>query len=179
MALPMTKPGLRTLILQRLRAMDPGERARKSAEIAAKVIATPPWRSARLIGLFSPLPLEVNLLPAAAGDSRLCFPRVAGERLEFHRMDAAALRPARWNLLEPPEDAPGRVAPEELDLVIVPGLGFTPDGHRLGRGGGYYDRFLATPGLRARLIGVCFSGQVFPLLPTEGHDRPVDQLIYA
>jgi len=175
----MTKPELRTLIRQRLRAMEPPERARQSQRIAAALTATPAWQGARLIGLFSPLPLEVNVLPAVAGDLRLCFPRVQGERLVFHRLGTDALRPGRWNLMEPPEDAPGEVGAGALDLVIVPGLGFTPEGHRLGRGGGYYDRFLARPELRARLVGVCFGQQLFPTLPTEPHDRPVDQLISA
>ena len=68
------------------------------------------------------------------------------------------------------------VAPEEIDLVIVPGAGFTPAGARLGLGGGYYDRYL--PKLtQARRVALIFDGQVQTALPLEAHDQYVDSII--
>jgi len=65
----------------------------------------------------------------------------------------------------------------EIDLVVVPGLAFTADGGRLGRGGGHYDRFLARLGAGCSSIGVCFAEQVVDDLPVEQHDRPVDRVV--
>jgi 5-formyltetrahydrofolate cyclo-ligase len=65
-----------------------------------------------------------------------------------------------------------------FDVIIVPGLGFTKSGKRLGRGGGYYDRFLAQHP-EARKVGVCFKEQILDDLPTESHDVRMDQIIYA
>lgn len=64
--------------------------------------------------------------------------------------------------------------PEMLDLVVVPGVAFTREGARLGRGRGYYDRYLSRPGLRAFCIGVCFAHQLVDTLPVEPHDRTMD-----
>ncbi len=71
---------------------------------------------------------------------------------------------------------PGRLDPAQLDVVVVPGLAFTPDGRRLGQGGGHYDRFL--PRLRPDCItiGACFAEQVVGVLPIEPHDRRVDHV---
>lgn len=73
--------------------------------------------------------------------------------------------------------APGDLDPTVLDVVVVPGLGFTRDGHRLGQGGGHYDRFL--PRLRADCltIGVAFAEQVVDELPVEDHDVTVDVVV--
>ncbi len=66
---------------------------------------------------------------------------------------------------------------QALDAVLVPGLGFSPDGARIGYGGGYYDRFLATLREDALRIGVCYECQVRDRLPTEQHDVPMTHLI--
>ena len=64
-----------------------------------------------------------------------------------------------------------------LDLVIVPGLAFTGAGDRLGRGGGHYDRFLASLPEACPTIGVCFTEQLVDDLPLESHDRPVGEVV--
>ena len=75
-----------------------------------------------------------------------------------------------------PEDEPD---PEVPDLIVVPGLAFTAAGHRLGQGGGWYDRFLPNINGRAKTVGVCFSEQVVEVLPQESHDVVVHQVISA
>jgi 5-formyltetrahydrofolate cyclo-ligase len=74
---------------------------------------------------------------------------------------------------------PGDLDPRELDVVVVPGLAFTVDGHRLGQGGGHYDRFL--PRLRPDCvtIGACFAEQVVESLPIDAHDIHVDHVVSA
>lgn len=70
-----------------------------------------------------------------------------------------------------------RLPPERMDLVIVPGLAFDRNGHRLGRGGGYFDRFLEKVPAQVPRIGLAFRFQVVARLPRESHDQPVDRVI--
>ena len=87
------------------------------------------------------------------------------------------MRPGRWNLMEPDPEHCTVVAPAEIDLLLVPGLAFSRAGGRLGRGGGFYDRFLSEVHPRAVKLGVCFHVQLFPELPLEAHDCAMDQIV--
>lgn len=86
-----------------------------------------------------------------------------------------ALQPARFGLLEPAYDAAQIVIPEDLDLVIVPGIAFDKSGNRLGFGGGYYDRYLAH--CEAIRVGLAYGFQVVDDIPIEEHDVCVDWLV--
>lgn len=63
-----------------------------------------------------------------------------------------------------------------FDLIVVPGMAFDSNGHRLGRGKGYYDRFLAQHP-KVHTIGLCFDFQLLPEVPSESHDRIIDEII--
>ena len=81
-------------------------------------------------------------------------------------------------MLEPDPSHCPLVAPEAIDLAIIPGVAFDPEtGVRLGRGGGYYDRLLASPGFRAVTVGACFDLQLVAGLPAEEHDQRVDLVV--
>jgi 5-formyltetrahydrofolate cyclo-ligase len=69
------------------------------------------------------------------------------------------------------------VSPAEIAAIIVPGLAFTKRGQRLGRGGGYYDRYLASLPATTMKIGVCFALQIVETLPIEHHDQKMDVVI--
>ena len=81
---------------------------------------------------------------------------------------------ARGQMVVMPEDDPSA---DTVDVVIVPGLAFTADGHRLGQGGGWYDRFLGELHTSCVTIGVCFAEQVLTDLPREPHDVVLDRLV--
>ena len=82
----------------------------------------------------------------------------------------------RYGLRVPPP--PREVIPAtEIDVALVPGVAFTTAGARLGRGGGYYDRLLATLPTRVRRIGICHRMQIRETLPIEEHDAAVDELV--
>ena len=93
-------------------------------------------------------------------------------------LDAAGLVIDRYGLRSP---APPvlELDPASLDVVLVPGVAFARDGRRLGRGGGYYDRFLAALPSTVHLIGICHSRQVRDDLPSEAHDVRVHQVMVA
>lgn len=128
---------------------------------------------------------EVNTFPliqAALEQSKrlavpLCQPEgqslLAAEISDF----PGDLRPGTWGILEPRPEALRPVAPELLDLVLVPGVAFDRSGNRLGYGAGYYDRFLATLRPGARTIALAFAEQIVTDVYPQAHDRPVDMVI--
>ena len=77
---------------------------------------------------------------------------------------------------EPIADAP--IADDETALVLMPGLAFDPEGHRIGYGGGFYDRFLAKEPNHPTLA-LCYDFQMLPKLETEEFDIPVDAVLWA
>jgi 5-formyltetrahydrofolate cyclo-ligase len=179
----VTKTELRKAIRVRLAALTPEAIAKKSAAICLELSHTPEWREAHTVGLFAPLDTEpnVDLLWAVLGKKTVCYPRVCGEDLVFLRVAGreALLQSALWNLMEPPHKDEHIIKPEKIDLLIVPGVAFTATGHRMGRGKGFYDRYLASTGFRAVRFGVCFSEQLVPHLPMEDHDLPMTRVIAA
>ena len=68
---------------------------------------------------------------------------------------------------------------EDIDFMVVPGVAFAGDGRRLGRGKGYYDRYLSQEGFRAFCVGVCYACQSREDIPAEAHDKRVDAVISA
>ena len=79
------------------------------------------------------------------------------------------------NILEPAAHTP-TITPEEIDLLIVPGVAFTADGRRMGYGGGYYDRFIPQC-TKARILALAFEEQIVDDIPTESHDIIMPELI--
>ena len=94
--------------------------------------------------------------------------------------DCESLPETKWKIKQPLETESRPEAlehPEGLDLVLVPGLAFTADGARLGRGKGYYDTYLAKCGPRTKTLALAFKEQVLEGVPMEEHDRRVDQVV--
>ncbi len=104
----------------------------------------------------------------------IAYPRVAGKSLplEFHRVpDGELLALGAFGIHEPMDFWP-RAMP---DILLVPLLAFDSAGHRLGYGGGFYDRTLAL--LKVPAIGIAYRGQQVPSLPHEAHDRTLDMVL--
>ena len=115
----------------------------------------------------------VELLEARG--HRAFLPRVEGEHLVVvaHR-PGDVLHVGAFGIAEP--DGPA-ADPSLVDVVLVPGLAFTPDGRRLGQGGGFYDRFLPLLRSDCLTIGVCFAEQLVDDLPSEEHDWVLHDLV--
>ena len=87
-----------------------------------------------------------------------------------------ALRAGAFGIAEPDVDAEP-CEPSEIDLIVVPGTAFTQAGARMGRGRGYYDKYLSQPGFRGVKVGVCYAHQLVGELPVEPHDVFMDYVI--
>jgi 5-formyltetrahydrofolate cyclo-ligase len=176
------KQALRAGMKARLSALPPAEAASASARIRDRVIASDLFTRASVIMLFSPLPGEVDLRPIATQAHRLgkhiCLPISdwAARKIVPVRGDMDRLVSGRYGLMEPHPDAPA--APVSgIGLVLVPGLAFDLAGHRLGRGAGMFDRFLADPALRAITCAVAFDLQVVDSVPAAAHDIPIQWIV--
>lgn len=193
------KRSLRAVLRNALQEMPSARRTAESAELCAAVRQLPEYQKARTVTLFCPMPFEADLLdllndagkpcsgeggatsPRNGGGRRFLFPLTHDDRSltwhETHGMNQ--LSPGRMGIPEPDPVTSPAVDPGEIDLVIVPGLGFTLQGGRLGFGGGYYDRFLAKAGPAVATAGVCLSCQVVPVesLPMEPHDIPLHRVV--
>ncbi len=122
-----------------------------------------------------------------SGDKQVVVPYCTKDadgqnRLGLWRLeDLQELQPGTWGILEPPKERWGEhgkeIAPETLDLVMVPGVAFDKRGGRLGNGAGYYDRLLKSVRKDTVLIGVCFEAQIMPEIVMEAHDIYMDFVI--
>lgn len=176
------KQKLRQHQLARLRAAAEADpQGRRSA--ALRRLLAPYLQSERplTIGIYYPLPHEVNLLPLLADypQHRFAFPRCLKEhRMEFRlvREPAADMEPAALGI-PAPKRSQAPITPQELDLLIVPGVAFTTQGERLGYGGGYYDRYIPLCP-QARLIACAFREQLVPQLPTGPHDCRIPGIVH-
>jgi 5-formyltetrahydrofolate cyclo-ligase len=159
-----------------------------SRRIVGAFMALPEYVAARTVMWYVDAGSEVrtrHVLPEAlAGGKRIVVPYciVETNQLElFHLEDMAELAEGAHKILEPRtelRDRPGkRVAPEELDLVMVPGVAFDPRGGRMGQGKGYYDRLLARARPDAPLVALAFECQVFPEIPVAPHDIYMDAVL--
>ncbi len=175
------KRELRSELIAARARLGSAERQAASAAIAARLAALEPFRSAETVGLYAPLGTEVDVSAIAiavlARGGRVAFPRsVAGaRRLEFCACNVGELVRGPLGAGEPPPGA-RQVPLSEIQCFVIPGVGFSRDGLRLGRGGGYYDVTLkqATGAVR---IGVAFDLQLRPELPREPHDVPLDAIV--
>lgn len=156
----------------------------RGARIQARVLATEEFRRARTVALYAALPGEVPttaLLAAALADGkRVAYPVVptAGRVLTFHAVESAGhLLPA--GRMQIPEPVPGRpeVALASIDVFVVPGLGFSRHGHRLGQGAGYYDATLSLAPPGATRLGLAFSECLLDALPFNDGDVPVHWVV--
>ena len=131
-----------------------------------------------VVGGYHALPEEADparlLEVLAARGCHIAYPRVAakGQPLDYHRIpDGEMLARGAYGIHEPLDHWP-RAAP---DLVLVPLLAFDSGGHRLGYGGGFYDRTLAL--LAARAVGIAYAGQQVDFLPRHAHDYPLNAVL--
>ena len=175
-AVRAAKDALRKRVRQIRRAMTAEERAEKSARAAERIAALAVWQEAENILVYQSLPEELSLEPlirrGASAGKRFVYPVcVSGGGMK-------AMRPGAWRrgafgILEPDPERSEETAPEEIDLVICPGVAFDREKRRLGMGGGYYDRFLPLC-RKAAVILAAFEEQRAEEVPAEPEDIDMD-----
>lgn len=173
------KKNLRREIRQRKQLVSEAEKAGLSHQLCQQVEQLPEWQTAHTILLYHALSDEVStreLLQRWAGQKNLLLPVVDGDDLLLKPYRPQMhLSPNQWNILEPTADTESFSDYQAIDLALIPGMAFDKDGHRLGRGKGYYDRLL--PRLSCPTIGICFPFQKVEKIPVEPWDIPVQRVL--
>lgn len=183
----LSRASLRRELRARRRALSVGERRLAGRRFARNLRRDIGWRRVRDLAVYHATDGELDPLPALGQrrfrGARLYLPvldPIHHGRLRFHLWHRQRrLRRNRFGIGEPrrPERARSAWA---LDVMLMPLVGFDDDGHRLGMGGGFYDRTLADLHRRPRrplLIGVAYGFQRLPRTPRARWDRPVDRVI--
>ena len=177
----MDKAELRRTIRLKKRAMTEEEIVRKSEALGKQFLQSDFYRNARTIYGYLPYNQEVRTVPmleqALLDGKRVAVPKCYGDEMRFIFMDdLSKVEKGYANIPEPIADGP--IADDETALVLMPGLAFDPEGHRIGYGGGFYDRFLAKEPNHPTLA-LCYDFQMLDKLETEEFDIPVDLVLWA
>jgi len=169
------KATLRRQLRERLQNLSNEERSQASAQIRQRLAEQPVWRTAQSILFYAPTDSEPDLWPLALEalimGRQVVLPRHSPDTDSYVtclvQEPSRGLQLGRFGILEPAAHCPVFNV-KQLDLALVPGIGFTLAGGRLGRGKGYFDRLLAeVPGFKC---GVAFDCQVTAEIPLEPHD---------
>ena len=177
----MNKSELRKYVREKKRAMTAEQIAQKSQELAQLFYTTEAYCNAKTIYGYLPYNQEVRTVPmlqrALEDGKQVAVPKVFGDEMRFiYLTDLSAVAPGYAGIPEPVADGP--VAEDPHALVLMPGLAFDRQGHRIGYGGGFYDQFLAKEPEHPTLA-LCYDFQLFETLQTEEHDIPVDVVLWA
>ena len=174
------KQVVRRAIRARLRELTTDSRRERSARLRRLVTGLPEWRRASRVLSFASTPTEPDLdpMPKDVPEVEFCYPKVEGDHLEVYRVSSPdELTVSSVAIREPDPARHERIVPSELDLLLIPGLAFTKGGERLGRGCGFFDRFLGGQEIRGVRVGICFDFQVLETIPQLAHDVVVDVVV--
>lgn len=168
----LKKQSLRHEIIALCRGLSEAERSRQSRAVRQRVLALPEYQNAASVFCYVSMPDEVDthelLAHAIEQEKTLCVPakNENGHMVcaQLERLDDIG-RMQRGHFLLPPFTT---ITPENIQVAIVPGVAFDPDMNRLGRGGGFYDRFLSQT--KAFRLGLCFDIQWIDAVPVQPHD---------
>ena len=181
---PLTKKQLRQRLRSAVEAVLPTDLHARSIRACNLLIQTPEYQRAEIIMVFLSLPNEVDTTPlvlhAWRDRKRVLAPKVSWEQrrmlpIEIRSLSDDDVAHSAMGIREPAQGMPIPVA--IIDMVIVPGLGFDLHGNRIGRGRGFYDRFLAHPDWHGIACGLALEEQVVPEVPVTEHDMQVDMLV--
>ncbi|HEX4054149.1 MAG TPA: 5-formyltetrahydrofolate cyclo-ligase [Tepidisphaeraceae bacterium] len=176
------KSAIRRELRQKLAAMTDAQRQAKSVAATSFLTAAPEFTAARVVMLFLSMPQELDTAPLALKcwqtGKTVVVPKVSWDQRRMLPVEITSLQ-TNITTTGPGvrEPVSGQPIPINLiDLVIVPGIGFTNDGHRIGRGMGFYDRFLALADFIGVSCGMGFEDQIVSKLPVLDHDMALSML---
>lgn len=174
------KKALRREIRAAMRNLPLQEKLRSDEQILTRLRTLKTYQEANTVFCFVGTPLEIDTRPLLTdvllSGRRLCVPRcLAGHRMEpvvIHSLED--LTPGAYDILEPVASCEV-LRPDEVDFTVVPCLSCDSAGHRLGQGGGYYDRFLSN--YQGRAAMVCREAFMRPSIPADLYDQTIETLV--
>jgi 5-formyltetrahydrofolate cyclo-ligase len=178
------KPAVRRQLREKLAGLTPAQRHAKSIAACSLLSATSDFDAARVVMLYLSTPEEVDTAPLALrcwqSGKQVVVPKVSWDQRRMLPVEISSLQTGLTNSsgLGIREPIAGKPIPVDLiDLVVVPGLGFDANGYRIGRGMGFYDRFLAQADFVGRSCGLGFEEQLVDHLPVLDHDVALSMLV--
>jgi 5-formyltetrahydrofolate cyclo-ligase len=175
------KKEIRREVRRRIAEIDAPSRALAAERIFSQIETLEPFREARCIALFAAMkdevPTDFALRRWRDMGKRIVVPRVEGDVMRFYDYAPERMQTGAFGIEEPMGDE--ECSCTDIDLMIVPARAFTRRGERLGRGGGFYDKYMSLNGFRAYKVGIAFSCQIFNAIPTDAHDIIVDEVVFA
>ena len=179
-----SKPAIRRMLRERLAGITSEQRHIRSLSATSLLVSQPVFKQASVVMLYLSTNDEVDTAAIAlrcwqSGKS-VVVPKVSWDQrrmmpVEINSLQTGMTQTGGLGIREPIAGKPQPI--NAIDLVIVPGLGFTPSGNRIGRGMGFYDRFLAQPEFLGTSCGLAFEEQVLDSVPVLAHDIPLGMLI--
>jgi 5,10-methenyltetrahydrofolate synthetase len=174
---PLTKPQLRQECKRIRSKIDEDTRRKTSLAICRQIESWHTFQKADTVLTYMAMGSEVNLSPLLAYHPNLnwAIPRIqAGGQMQFHSYDPEKLVHHSFGMLEPHPGCP-IIPSEAIQLTLVPGLAFDPNGWRLGYGGGFYDRFLSN--FQGVTAGITYQALCYDAIPHAVHDIPMQYVI--
>lgn len=172
------KSQLKESMLEKRDSLPEGEIIEKSSQIRDRLFGLEQYKKSKTIMFFVSFNSEVNtheMIRGSLKNKTVIVPKILNRQIEPSVIiDLDNLVSAKFGILEPIELM--KIAEKNIDLVLVPGIAFGKEGHRVGFGYGFYDKFLARVP-KAFKIGLCFDFQVTDKIPRETHDVPVDLIV--
>nr|CAB3264053.1 5-formyltetrahydrofolate cyclo-ligase-like [Phallusia mammillata] len=184
------KQTLRKQIKLKLKNMTDAERTSQTSSVVQKLLRHKKYKESSRISVYLSMANEIQtseiLAHALGAGKKVYIPKYVGENMDMVRLasmdDYNSLPETKWKIKQPPDADVSRENALDsggLDLIVVPGVGFTPSGDRLGHGKGYYDTYIekANKIKIPYLIGLAYSVQMCETIPTSDHDKPLNEVL--
>jgi len=179
------KNELRKNLLGQLLSLTEEEIKRRSKNVSEKLSNLPIYKQAKTIMVYYPIKGEVDILGAIRkdiGNRRFCFPVMDLAKKDILIYEVKDLDndfcTGPYGIREPDVKRTRQLSVNEIDMIVVPGLAFDRKKNRLGRGGGFYDRFLSKIIMPAKKVGLAFDCQILEDLPIQPpFDQQVDVVV--
>ncbi|XP_055946422.1 5-formyltetrahydrofolate cyclo-ligase-like [Argiope bruennichi] len=195
MALQAAKKALRAQLKEILKSLPTEEKARQSKTVVNKLLQSKKYQESQRISVYLSRDIEIDTRAVLADifrSGKECFiPRYDSKSMAMDMVKLNSLQDyenlpvTSWNIKQPNYSDPNlqdALSTGGLDLIIVPGIGFTKEGHRIGNGKGYYDSYLQMCkeklGNRFSTVALAFREQVVSSIPISEHDVLIDEVIY-
>lgn len=175
--LKQDKKRVRELLAQKRRLLSKEDIAEQSSKVVAAVEQMPSFQSAKTVLIYYPTHNEVDLLSLIKRykkEKTFLFPVVHRKTMTACPYEGnAKMHRGKFNIPEPTTEP----YVGGIDLILVPGVGFDNSGNRLGRGGGYYDKFITRVGRKTLLVGVGYDFQLVDKVPANRWDKRLDYVV--